>query len=190
MYLKTRNEKNVTARRLSFICRRLPCHRTEKDSCCSLQRTPEDSNTGFSRISYPAYKNIALQIWDNAELGYKEVKSSALLQETLKKEGFTVEAGVADIPTAFVATYGSGQPVIGILAEFDALPGLAQQAVPEKKESMGKPEDMVADTTCLAQHRLRQVFPSNNSLKRKNLQAPSRYMAALQKKVGQEKYTW
>ena len=63
--------------------------------------------------SYPAYKNIALQIWDNAELGYKEVKSSALLQETLKKEGFTVEAGVADIPTAFVATYGSGQPVIG-----------------------------------------------------------------------------
>jgi len=88
--------------------------------------------------SYPAYKNIALQIWDNAELGYKEVKSSALLQETLKKEGFTVEAGVAGIPTAFVATYGSGQPVIGILAEFDALPGLAQQAVPEKKGIDGK----------------------------------------------------
>lgn len=88
--------------------------------------------------SYPAYKNIALQIWDNAELGYKEVKSSALLQETLKKEGFTVEAGVADIPTAFVATFGSGQPVIGILAEFDALPGLAQQAVPEKKGIDGK----------------------------------------------------
>ena len=87
---------------------------------------------------YEQYKQIALQIWDHAELGYKEVKSSALLQETLKKEGFSVEAGVADIPTAFVATYGSGQPVIGILAEYDALPGLAQQAIPEKKTIEGK----------------------------------------------------
>ena len=89
--------------------------------------------------AYDQYKNIALQIWNHAELGYKEVKSSALLQETLKKEGFTVESGVAEIPTAFVATYGSGQPVIGILAEFDALPGLAQEAVPEKKSIAGKP---------------------------------------------------
>lgn len=88
--------------------------------------------------AYDRYKNIALQIWNHAELGYKEVKSSALLQETLKKEGFAVEAGVAEIPTAFVATYGSGQPVIGILAEFDALPGLAQEAVPEKKSIAGK----------------------------------------------------
>lgn len=88
--------------------------------------------------AYDQYKNIALQIWNHAELGYKEVKSSALLQETLKKEGFAVEAGVAEIPTAFVATYGSGQPVIGILAEFDALPGLAQEAVPEKKSIAGK----------------------------------------------------
>lgn len=87
---------------------------------------------------YEQYKQIALQIWDHAELGYKEVKSTALLQQTLKNEGFTIEAGVADIPTAFVATYGSGQPVIGILAEFDALPGLAQQAVPEKKTIEGK----------------------------------------------------
>lgn len=88
--------------------------------------------------AYDQYKNIALQIWNHAELGYKEVKSSALLQETLKKEGFSVESGVAEIPTAFVATYGSGQPVIGILAEFDALPGLAQEAVPEKKSIAGK----------------------------------------------------
>jgi aminobenzoyl-glutamate utilization protein B len=87
---------------------------------------------------YDQYKQVAMQIWDHAELGYKEVKSSALLQETLKKEGFAVEAGVAEIPTAFVATYGSGSPVIGILAEFDALPGLAQQAVPEKKGIEGK----------------------------------------------------
>lgn len=82
---------------------------------------------------YNEYKDIALQIWNYAEVGYKEVKSSALLQKTLSDNGFTVQAGVAEIPTAFVATYGSGSPVIGILAEFDALPGLAQEATPEKK---------------------------------------------------------
>src|SRR5882757_4246599 len=87
---------------------------------------------------YDEYKKIALQIWDYAEVGYKEVKSSALLQKTLSASGFTVKAGVADIPTAFVAEYGSGSPVIGILAEFDALPGLAQQAVPEKATIEGK----------------------------------------------------
>lgn len=85
-----------------------------------------------------AYSDVALQIWNYAELGYKEKKSSELLQDVLKKEGFAITSGVADIPTAFVATYGSGQPVIGILAEYDALPGLAQQAVPEKKGIEGK----------------------------------------------------
>ena len=87
---------------------------------------------------YGDYKKIALQIWDYAEVGYKEVRSSALLQKTLADNGFTVKAGVADIPTAFVASYGSGSPVIGILAEFDALPGLSQQAVPEKAPIDGK----------------------------------------------------
>jgi aminobenzoyl-glutamate utilization protein B len=86
---------------------------------------------------YDQYKDIALRIWDFAEVGYKEVKSSALHQQTLKAAGFTIEAGVAGIPTAFVATYGSGKPVIGILAEYDALPGISQQAVPEKT-SAGK----------------------------------------------------
>ncbi len=81
---------------------------------------------------YDLYKKTALQIWGFAEVGYKEVKSSALLQTLLSDQGFTVQAGVADEPTAFVATYGSGKPVIGILGEFDALPGLSQQAVPEK----------------------------------------------------------
>jgi aminobenzoyl-glutamate utilization protein B len=89
-------------------------------------------------LRYGDYKKIALQIWDYAEVGYKEVKSSALLQKTLADNGFTVKAGVADIPTAFVASYGSGSPVIGILAEFDALPGLSQQAVPEKAPIDGK----------------------------------------------------
>ncbi len=87
---------------------------------------------------YTVYKDIALQIWNYAEVGYKEEKSSALLQKTLSDNGFTVKAGVAGMPTAFVASYGSGKPVIAILAEFDALPGLSQEAVPEKKPIEGK----------------------------------------------------
>lgn len=88
--------------------------------------------------NYNTYKQTALQIWNYAELGYKETNSSALLQQLLQTNGFTVEAGVAGIPTAFVATYGSGTPVIGILAEYDALPGLAQEAVPERKSIAGQ----------------------------------------------------
>ena len=80
---------------------------------------------------FPEYAGISKQIWDYAELGYQEEKSSLLLQEQLRKEGFDVKAGVAGIPTAFVATYGSGKPVIGILGEYDALPGLATEAKPE-----------------------------------------------------------
>ena len=87
---------------------------------------------------YPEYRALGQRIWGFAEVGYKETKSSALLQETLRKNGFVVQAGVADMPTAFVATYGSGQPVIGILAEYDALPGLAQQAVGAKTPIAGQ----------------------------------------------------
>src|SRR3990170_5076490 len=84
------------------------------------------------QANYDKYKTIALNIWDYAEVGYKEFKSSTLLQNTLKENGFNVEAGVAGIPTAFVATYGTGKPVIGILAEFDALPGLSQSNSPTR----------------------------------------------------------
>ena len=87
---------------------------------------------------YADYRQVALSIWGFAEVGYKETKSSALLQKTLQDNGFTIQAGVADIPTAFVATYGSGKPVIGILAEFDALPGLAQQATTAKTPIAGQ----------------------------------------------------
>ena len=87
---------------------------------------------------YDHYKDIALKIWDYAEVGYKEEKSTALLQKELKDNGFEVQAGVAGMPTAFVATFGTGSPVIGILAEYDALPGIMQEAVPERKVSEGK----------------------------------------------------
>ena len=78
------------------------------------------------------WKQVAKQIWDFAELGYHENKSSALLQAQLKDAGFAIKSGVADEPTAFVASYGEGKPVIAILGEFDALPGLSQKAVPER----------------------------------------------------------
>jgi len=85
------------------------------------------------------YSNIAHRIWEFAEVGYQEEKSSALLQETLTQAGFKVEKGVAGIPTAFIGSYGSGKPVIAILGEFDALPGVSQDAVPEIKPVAGRP---------------------------------------------------
>lgn len=73
---------------------------------------------------------LATQIWEWAELGYKEERSSALLRSALEKAGFRVDVGVAEIPTAFIAEYGDGEPVIALLAEFDALPGMSQAASP------------------------------------------------------------
>ena len=84
-----------------------------------------------------AYSSIAQQIWGFAEMGYQEEKSAALLQQTLSNEGFKVTKGVAGIPTAFIAEYGEGLPIIAVLGEYDALPGLSQEAVAEKK-SAGK----------------------------------------------------
>jgi len=84
------------------------------------------------------YTTIAMQIWNYAEVGFQETQSSALLQETLSKNGFKIEKGVAGMPTAFIASYGEGKPVIAILGEFDALPGVSQEAVPEKKPIEGK----------------------------------------------------
>ena len=79
------------------------------------------------------YQALAHEIFENPELGYLEVESAALLQETLAEEGFAIESGVAGIPTAFTATWGSGEPVIGILGEYDALPGMSQAPVPHEE---------------------------------------------------------
>ena len=78
------------------------------------------------------YADVAQQIWGFAEVGFMEVKSTALLQSELKTAGFTITAGVAGEPTAFVAEFGSGTPVIALLGEFDALPGLSQGATPSR----------------------------------------------------------
>ncbi|MHC4297874.1 MAG: amidohydrolase [Planctomycetota bacterium] len=73
------------------------------------------------------FGRISDAIWSYAELGLVEYKSSALLTRTLEDEGFSVERGLAGMPTCFVAGYGSGKPVIGILAEYDALPMISQK---------------------------------------------------------------
>lgn len=78
----------------------------------------------------PKLNGIARDIWAAAEVGFKEVKSSERLQKELRAAGFKVTPGVAGMPTAFIAEAGSGGPVIALFAEFDALPGLAQHAVP------------------------------------------------------------
>ncbi|WP_108802943.1 amidohydrolase [Aquimarina sp. Aq107] len=83
---------------------------------------------------------ISDEIWALAETAFEENQSSKLLSDYAEKQGFTVERGVAGMPTAFVATYGSGKPVISVLGEFDALPGISQKAQPTKsplKEGAG-----------------------------------------------------
>ena len=78
-------------------------------------------------------KAVNQSIWHYAEVGLQETKSSGLLVETLRAAGFSIETGLAGMPTAFVASYGEGQPVIGILAEYDALPGMSQQVAPQRE---------------------------------------------------------
>lgn len=79
------------------------------------------------------YAAIAHEIWENAELGFMEEKSSQLLQGRLKSEAFKITTGSAGMPTAFVAEYGKGKPVIALLAEYDALPDMSQKAIPSRE---------------------------------------------------------
>jgi aminobenzoyl-glutamate utilization protein B len=76
--------------------------------------------------------SLSDQVWAFAETALKETRSAALLADYAEKQGFRVERGVAEMPTAFVASYGEGRPVIAVLGEYDALPGLSQKAVPER----------------------------------------------------------
>ena len=79
------------------------------------------------------YGEISRKIWEFAEIGYKENRSADLLKSELRAAGFTITENIAEIPTAFTATWGTGKPVIGIMGEYDALPGLSQDATPDRK---------------------------------------------------------
>jgi len=107
--------------------------------------TMADSSLNMSINKHQeTFEDVALKIWDWAEVGYQEYKSSELLQSELASHGFTVTKGVADIPTAFIAEFTNGGPVIGILGEFDALPGLMQTSSPFKEER----DDVAAGHAC------------------------------------------
>jgi len=82
--------------------------------------------------------SVNQDIWTYAELGLQEHRSAARLIGVLRKAGFQVKEGVSGMPTAFVAEYGSGKPVLGILAEYDALPELSQQATGDRKTAEGR----------------------------------------------------
>ncbi len=92
------------------------------------------SNALLEEVAQHEAETVAMasDLWRFAELGYLEEKSSHRLSAYLEEGGFAVERGVAGMPTAFVATWGAGSPTLGILAEFDALPGLSQAARPER----------------------------------------------------------
>ena len=81
----------------------------------------------------PMIEEVAIKLWEYSETALQETQSVSLLINKLSEAGFSIETNVAGMPTAFVATYGSGTPVVGILAEYDALPGVGNQAVPERK---------------------------------------------------------
>ena len=85
---------------------------------------------------------LAKAIWDHPEIGLQESYAANLLSTELAEAGFTIERGVGQMPTAFVASWGSGRPIIGILGEYDALPGLSQQ-VTTTVEAMMKATTMI-----------------------------------------------
>jgi len=77
--------------------------------------------------------DVHQKIWELAEVGLQEFRTAKVLMDILEKNGFKMEKGVAGMPSAFVATYGSGKPTIGIMGELDALPGISNKAVPYKE---------------------------------------------------------
>ena len=105
-------------------------------SICTLQSQKLSKNKKALLKSIENHQNALIQISDNiwaaAETAFEETESSKILSNYAEQQGFTVERGVAEMPTAFVATYGSGKPVISVLGEFDALPGISQKAKPTK----------------------------------------------------------
>ncbi len=97
-------------------------------------RTVKNKQEAMASVEKHQQQLITLsdQIWAFAETAMQETNSSKVLADYAEKQGFRVVRGVAQIPTAFVAEYGSGKPIIGILGEYDALPGLSQKAQPTK----------------------------------------------------------
>ena len=114
-------------------------------ACClaflALQAGPVHAQVGLEKQVViekvddlqPIIQDLSMELWNFSEIALEEVRSAQLLADVLEKEGFSVERGVADMPTAFVASWGQGGPVIGILAEYDALPNIGNAPVPQEQ---------------------------------------------------------
>jgi len=122
-----RDRKLIASLTLSLALSFLSADAQKKTTSLSADPLKTEASSSIQG-GYERYKSAELEIWNLAEVGFKENRSSAILQGMLRDNGFSVEAGVAGMPTSFVATYGNGHPVIAILAEFDALPGLSQDS--------------------------------------------------------------
>ena len=110
-------------------------------ACVTMARPPRnvrpDAGLHYIDSHFHLYDSLQKQIHGFAETGYNEHRSADLLCRHLEQHGFRVERSVAGIPTAFIATYGKGGPVIGVMAEYDALPGMAQDTVPRRQAPEG-----------------------------------------------------
>ena len=98
------------------------------------QNAPAPAARTMARIDALSahWGDISRQLWENPEVGFNEVKSSALVREELRAAGFRITENAGGMPTAFIAEWGQGKPVIAILGEYDALPGLSQDAEPAR----------------------------------------------------------
>ena len=96
------------------------------------------SNIGLEWLNskFNTYDKIQKEVHELAEPGFLEYKSNEILIKHLEENGFTIERGVAGMPTAFVASFGSGKPVMAVLAELDALPGLSQDTTPKNNPTI------------------------------------------------------
>ena len=105
----------------------------------SLDKAPAPKQTALKQLDEQTalVGELSQKIWEYAETAFQEFQSSKLLADTLEQHGFRVRREVAGMKTAFVAEYGSGKPVVAILAEYDALPGLAQEATTEQQPRRG-----------------------------------------------------
>ena len=100
----------------------------------SAQKMPEAKSRVVASVDKRNDELVDLsdKIWAAAEVAFEENESARLLADYAEKEGFRVKRGVSEMPTAFIAEYGSGKPIIGVLGEFDALPGISQKTQPTK----------------------------------------------------------
>jgi aminobenzoyl-glutamate utilization protein B len=122
----------------------LACLAAGSSSAQDLPAAKATALAAAERISVEIH-DISTVLWEYSEVALREHRSAEYLAALLESDGFTVERGVSDMPTAFVASYGSGRPIIGILAEYDALPGVGNAAVPRKE---ARPDGLTAGQGC------------------------------------------